>query len=189
MTLPVVTLSDIDLAEVGQVVASRPAGSLGALHRGDFARYAYVLGRCVGTSLLDVGCGRGVFLDAAESSGRFSRVVGVDQQAGDPQEWTRYVLDATSLPFDAASFDTVSAQEILEHQPDGDLERMLSELRRVTARRLLITVPFCQRKLKGGHVQRFCADRLQALFPTATITILDKQNGVYPWALIEEDVA
>ena len=162
----------------------------------DFARYAWVLMRTPPGSLLDVGCSHGIYLDAAYEAG-MRDLAGIDRRIGwlaDLAElrrvWTPYVGEATALPFGDASWDTVSAMEILEHQVGGAMEAALAELRRVARHRLLITVPLCQARIpSGGHVQRFCADRLNALFPTALFTVLDKGPGAaYPWVLIDETV-
>jgi SAM-dependent methyltransferase len=147
----------------------------------DLARIAYVLGRVSG-SLLDVGCGPGIFLDAYRGAPK----AGVDIRPSARSDWPLYVVDAAALPFPDRSWDTVSAQEMLEHQPDGKFELVLAELRRVARERLLVTVPFCQRHLRGGHVQRFDAARLASLFPDARFTILDKETGAFPWVLVDE---
>jgi ubiquinone/menaquinone biosynthesis C-methylase UbiE len=148
----------------------------------DLARYAHVLTRVRG-SLLDVGCGRGIFLDAYPGSDK----AGVDIRPSGEHEWPFQVADADALPFADAAWDTVSAQEMLEHQADDKVGTVLAELRRVTRDRLILTVPFCERRLKSGHVQRFDAARLRAMFPTARFSILDKGDTSYPWVLIEED--
>ena len=168
----VVTLPDIETG------AMSVAGKLTEL---DLARYSYVLGRVRG-SLLDVGCGRGVFLDGYAGGPK----AGVDIVKAIDPEWPLHIGDATDLPYPDAAWDTVSAQEMLEHQPDGKLEIALAELRRVARARLLVTVPFCERRLRSGHVQRFDAARLAGMFPSARFTILDKGTEAYPWVLIEE---
>jgi SAM-dependent methyltransferase len=168
----VVALPDVDIGAMSVA---------GSLTRNDLARYTHVLTRVTG-SLLDVGCGRGIFLDAYDGE-----KAGVDVTRFVEPAWPLHVADAATLPFPDASWDTVSAQEMLEHQTDENVELVLGELRRVTRQRLLVTVPFCQRRLRGGHLQRFEADRLAAMFPTARFTVLDKKELVYPWILIEED--
>jgi ubiquinone/menaquinone biosynthesis C-methylase UbiE len=147
----------------------------------DLARYAYVLTQVSG-SLLDVGCGHGIFLDAYAGGDR----AGVDVIDRGQHEWPFQVADAAALPFPDASWDTVSAQEMLEHQPDEKLDQVLTELRRVTRQRLLVTVPFCEQRLKSGHLQRFDAARVRETFPDARFTILRKREKGYPWILIEE---
>jgi SAM-dependent methyltransferase len=164
-------LSEVDTGTMAHASAARPH---------DLARYAYVLGKVRG-SLLDVGCGRGEFVDAYQDGPK----AGVDLTPLPDAGWPSYVADAAELPFADRSWDTVSAQEMLEHQPDDRVDVVLAELRRVARERVLITVPFCQRHLRSGHLQRFDAARLSQMFPTASFTILDKGEG-YPWVLVEE---
>ena len=171
----IVPLADVD---VGSLVTA------GKHTHDDLARYAYVLTRAEG-SLLDVGCGHGIFLDAYAGGPR----AGVDIVDRGEHDWPFQVADADALPFADASWDTVSAQEMLEHQADGKVDDVLRELRRVTRKRLLVTVPFCERRLKSGHVQRFDAARVRSMFPTARYTILRKSESGYPWILIEEDAS
>jgi SAM-dependent methyltransferase len=168
----VVALSDVD---------TRAMPGAGTAPSHDLARYAYVLEKVRG-SLLDVGCGRGVFLDAYQGGPK----AGVDLTPLPDADWPSYVADAAALPFPDRSWDTVSAQEMLEHQPDDRVDVVLAELRRVARERVLITVPFLQHQLGSGHLQRFDAERLSRMFPTASFTILDKETGRYPWVLIEE---
>lgn len=148
----------------------------------DLSRYTYVLTRVKG-SLLDVGCGHGIFLDAYEGDEK----AGVDIQARGEHAWPFHLADATALPFPDGAWDTVSAQEMLEHQPDDKIEVVLAELRRVARERLLITVPFCERRLSKWHPQRFDANRVRTMFPAGRYSILDKGGRSYPWVLIEED--
>jgi SAM-dependent methyltransferase len=51
------------------------------------------------------------------------------------------VADVRELPFGDKAFDAVVALDLLEHVPAEDRERALSELRRVTRRRLIVAGP------------------------------------------------
>ncbi|HEY1520264.1 MAG TPA: class I SAM-dependent methyltransferase [Solirubrobacteraceae bacterium] len=99
-------------------------------------------------SVLDVGCGEGVltFQWAEQLADR--PVLGID--LADPKlqaEWeTRRrpnlefrELPAESLPFPDRSFDLAAAIEVLEHVPDP--EATMSEMARVAAGHLLVSVP------------------------------------------------
>lgn len=147
-------------------------------------------------SILDVGVGPGAFLNYLTLSGRFERVTGVDKA-----RYSRFLsltpdldyrietIAATS--FADGVFDVVFCMEVLEHLDDETLERALSELRRITAKRLVMTVPFEQPlPLPSYHLQRFDEQRLLTMFPDATILLLRRgrwYQSAWPWAIMIED--
>lgn len=122
------------------VVRRLMAGFEGSLGR--------LFSRAAPASVLDVGCGEGVLtFKWAEKLGD-KPVLGID--LADPKllaEWqTRQrpnlefrTMPADQLPFEAGSFDLAAAIEVLEHVPDP--ERTLSEMVRVAARHVLVSVP------------------------------------------------
>src|SRR5262245_39168860 len=81
----VVALANVDIG---------PIQTVGKHTSEDLARYAYVLTRVSG-SLLDVGCGHGIFLDAYAGGDR----AGVDVIDRGEHEWPFQVADAAALPF------------------------------------------------------------------------------------------
>jgi SAM-dependent methyltransferase len=106
------------------------------------------LGDIRGKSVLEIGCGRGVF--AAYLAGAGARVVAADfspsavahaERRIAPLGGTAIVADIQQIPFADASFDLVVSQETLEHVPRP--EAGLAELVRVTrpGGRLIITGP------------------------------------------------
>ena len=103
---------------------------------------AAIRANIVGTTVLDVGCGRGYLADQLSRAG--AAVTGCDfrvpdeVRAGFPQirfEEAR----AEALPFASGAFDTVVCTHTLEHVEN--LSVVISELRRVTRRRLIVVVP------------------------------------------------
>ena len=97
-------------------------------------------------SVCDVGCGTGHLLGtlAARSDREAHQFTGVDFQlepgiaARHPRVSFREA-DVERLPFTDGEFGTVICTHVLEHVLH--IDRTISELRRVTARRLLVIVP------------------------------------------------
>jgi ubiquinone/menaquinone biosynthesis C-methylase UbiE len=119
----------------------------------DLPRVRRVLGVLRGfapESLLDVGSGRGTFLWPLLDDFSELQVTAIDtdaQRADDLASVTRGGLsrltaqrmDARVLSFEPASFDGVTALEVLEHMPDP--ERAVAECVRVARRFVVISVP------------------------------------------------
>ena len=99
-------------------------------------------------TLVDVGCGNGMFVNGLQDSSarRFDRIVGVDRSAAALAhvKVARCRARVDALPFRDRSFDAASSMEVLEHLPVGVFPRALSELGRVARKYLLVSVPFRQ---------------------------------------------
>ena len=97
-------------------------------------------------AVLDVGCGTGYLLSilAARADGAAREFTGVDFQF-EPDLAARLPkiqfreADIEKLPFADGAFDTVICTHVLEHVLNIDVA--IRELRRVTAKRLLVIVP------------------------------------------------
>jgi 2-polyprenyl-3-methyl-5-hydroxy-6-metoxy-1,4-benzoquinol methylase len=100
------------------------------------------------SSLLDVGCGEGVLVQAWAQRRPAARVVGIDLgeesiQAG----WADHqapnleyrVMEASNLPFADGEFDLACAIEVLEHVPDP--AHTVAEMARCASSHLLVSVP------------------------------------------------
>jgi SAM-dependent methyltransferase len=100
------------------------------------------------TSLLDAGCGNGLFLRAlaAASGGRFTRIAGADRSAAALAHVAgeKHLAPIDALPFGDREFDVVTCMEVLEHLPVDAFPRGLAELSRVASKYLLVTVPYKQ---------------------------------------------
>ncbi len=99
-------------------------------------------------TLLDVGCGNGLFLNhlARTQPTRFTRLVGADRSAA--ALWdvltAKCYVDIAALPFAPRSFDVVTCMEVLEHVSAPAYPLALAELARVSRRFVMVTVPWRQ---------------------------------------------
>lgn len=114
---------------------------IGRFHRQAMA----MLRRIDGETVLDAGCGEG-FAMREVLAGQGGTIIGLDgspgalRVAGELNPARVFTAgDLLELPFPSASFDLVTCMEVLEHLSDA--ERGLAELRRVSRRWLLLTVP------------------------------------------------
>ena len=86
-------------------------------------------------SLVDVGCGNGLFVNGLHNSDatRFDRIAGVDRSAAALAHVrvTRCRARVDALPFRDRSFDMASSMEVLEHLPVAVYPLALGELARV----------------------------------------------------------
>jgi len=95
-------------------------------------------------SLLDAGCGNGVFLNTLLKSRPAIQGRGFDRS----EEALKYVNvpksigDVTDIQFGDQQFDCVSCLEVIEHIPLTTYKKALSELARVSKKYLLISVPY-----------------------------------------------
>ncbi|KKS42203.1 MAG: Methyltransferase type 11 [Candidatus Gottesmanbacteria bacterium GW2011_GWB1_43_11] len=87
-------------------------------------------------TVLEVGKGNGVVSHALQLL--FRQVTTLDI---DPELKPDYVGDVRKLPFKNTSFDTVLCAEVLEHIPFSDVTPALNELKRVTKKHVILTIP------------------------------------------------
>jgi SAM-dependent methyltransferase len=112
------------------------------------------------TSSLDVGCATGFVVEALRELGVVARGVDVSQYAVDhAAPGARGHIGRADLrrglPFSDGQFELVTALETLEHLDQRDIPRALAELRRVTRRYVLVTIPSfgANRNGPGGWYQ------------------------------------
>lgn len=95
-------------------------------------------------SLVDLGCGNGVFLNYLMLQRPELKLTGVDRS----QSALKYVQTATTnasidtLPFEDNSFDCVSCLEVIEHLPIDLYNKAIQEIARVAAKYIIISVPY-----------------------------------------------
>ncbi|MDD4223189.1 MAG: class I SAM-dependent methyltransferase [Candidatus Cloacimonetes bacterium] len=91
-------------------------------------------------TILDAGCGNGVITNALHE--RYD-VTGLDLSpaALEYVKAPKVIASVTAIPFPDASFDLVMCNEVLEHLSGADLAQAVTELKRCSARYLLVSVP------------------------------------------------
>lgn len=113
--------------------------SWGYLSRERWMSYWYQLEAVVGQKperVLEVGVGNRVVADTLEKLG-----IGVTTIDIDPALGPTVVGSVVQMPFAEGSFDLVLVAEVLEHLRWDDLQRALSESRRVTRGHVVVTLP------------------------------------------------
>ncbi len=157
-------------------------------------------------SLIDVGCGNGAFINSLSIlfPNRFDEIVGIDSS----QEALKYVTctklhgSITNLPYENDSFDLVTCMEVLEHLTHYEYIKAISELKRVSKKYILITVPnkdnlelstvmcsHCSCWFNSHfHMRSFDQDSLKYLFndckPTFIKEIGPVNNNLIPHGMI-----
>ncbi len=101
-------------------------------------------------SVLDVGCGNGVYTNLVEAE-RFKVGLDLSKVALANVSAPHLLADAVRLPFSDVSFDAAVCMELLEHLPEPAYEHCLSELQRVSKKYILISVPYNE-KLEYSRV-------------------------------------
>lgn len=131
-------------------------------------------------TILDVGCGDGRVTNTVSAKG--FRVFAVDISAEGLQKVNglRILGDSSHLPLRRGYFDLVICSEVLEHLAVADFNNTVEELKRVSKRYVLVTVPCeerldlhlirCDRCLSRfhpvRHLRSFSRAQVASLFPT-----------------------
>lgn len=136
-------------------------------------------------SVLDVGCGGGIFLNFLSTRERkYDRLCGVDRA----QAALKYVrvekreASIDALPFRDGEFDLVACLEVLEHLPLNIYDQAIREITRVGKRYVLLSVPN-EEDLDAALVTcpycrtRYSADYHMRRYDEATLAGLLHENG------------
>ena len=95
------------------------------------------------TTLLDVGCGRGYWLEQVHTHKKNIELTGCDVHESIPVQGVNYVKgNIEQLPFKDKQFDIVTCHHTIEHL--RELPQAIAELKRVAAKMLFIVTP-CQK--------------------------------------------
>lgn len=92
---------------------------------------------CEPKSILEIGKGSGLFSDYMKKLGYNIQTADFDASL-EPD----YVADIRKLPVEDNSFDVVTAFEVLEHLPWEEVPKALAELKRVSKKYVVISVPY-----------------------------------------------
>ena len=160
----------------------------------DYLRWSFVLAEIPeGTSILDIGVGAGQFINAASRSEKFSRIHGIDitrhSKFLEPEEKSVEMTyeSVVDMNFSDSEFENVTCMEVIEHLETEEMEKAISELRRVSKGRVIVTVPYCEKEpIPKYHKQRFTLTRTKEIFPNAQLTLFVREARV-KWILIIEE--
>lgn len=103
-----------------------------------FAPYVFIAPKVAGQRVLEIGIGSGY--GTKYLADRAKEVMGVDLVVGNiHRAYTQYQqanlhflpMDATQLAFEDQSFDVACSFQVIEHIPESELERFVSEIARV----------------------------------------------------------
>jgi len=95
-------------------------------------------------TLLDAGCGNGVFCNYLNQKERFKRITGLDRSktALAYLKTENFIGDVNNMPFNDNEFDCVSCLEVIEHLPVDSYKKTLKELCRVAKKSIIVSVPY-----------------------------------------------
>ena len=131
-------------------------------------------------SILDVGCGNGLFLHYVSMMNlkKYDRICGVDRswRALSHVKTEKYQSCIDSLPFRNREFDIVTSLEVIEHLPVGVYEDSLKELARVAKRYILIGVPFNENIRHSLIECPSCSCRFNANYHLRSFSQIDIEN-------------
>ena len=142
------------------------------------ALYKRVCELQVGESFLDAGCGPGFLpLLIAQRIPSLTQVIGIDVRSDAfPSAPTiaeeRHLMNVQFVHADLLAddfgllghFDTVTALHVLEHFSEMQMYTVLTNLLKITTRRLMIAVPYEQEpETVYGHKQTFSHDKLETV--------------------------
>lgn len=95
-------------------------------------------------TLLDVGCGNGIFLNYLKANNESIKTLGIDRSESALKylQSDKLVGSITDLPLEDQSYDCVTCLEVLEHIPFDVYNKALKEIARVAKEYLIVSVPY-----------------------------------------------
>ena len=141
------------------------------------------------TTVLEVGCGNGIFANQVAESRRFKSVVGLDRSVAALRyvRGLRLCASIDANPFSDGAFDCVAALEVIEHLPERIFPLALSEMSRLARSYILVSVPYnedlrsemiecpsCFSQFNPNyHMRSFDERRMETLFDRDGFTAVD----------------
>lgn len=129
-------------------------------------------------SIADIGCGNGMI---TRNMGEKYFLVGIDRSltALKYVHFSKINADVTHLPLKDNCIDLALSSEVLEHLPGKTLDDAIQELKRISKKYILITVPNQEYLSKNAvkcsecdfefnasfHFNSFCRQKLEGYFP------------------------
>lgn len=200
-----VWLSELELSPLVEIVRQRfseeyesrfgSGKKKGLYKREDWARISFCCDFVAktGGSILDVGVGPGGLLNVLRLDERFNRVTGIDIRHYSKlvklkDDLDIHIMDVGEMSFADNTFDIVICMEVLEHIEKSHFLRALSELRRVAAKQIFMTVPLREPyPLPPYHKLQFDFSDILEHFPFGDFYILEPGRGV-PWLVVIENL-
>lgn len=99
-------------------------------------------------SVLEIGLGNGVVKDYLSKCGTEIKTLDID-----PSLHPDFIGSVEAMPFPNGSFDCVLAAEILEHLPFEKFGRCLAEIRRVSKKNAVVSLPDARRTLINFYLK------------------------------------
>ena len=143
-------------------------------------------------TIIDIGCGNGVITNALNKK---YKTLGVDQseEALRYLEGPKLISSAEKINVEDSSYDLVLSSELLEHLTEEILQSAVKEIKRISKKYILITVPNsenldqnlvkcskCQKLFHSyGHLRSFNEEMLIGLFGGGYKVVSGFQEG--PW--------
>ena len=149
-------------------------------HSGRWASYYYQIKNIIKTNprnILEIGPGSGVTSWFLKSQGFSVTTMDIAEDLNPD-----VVGDITEMPFKENQFDTISCCEVLEHLPFEESIKALKEIKRVSKKFAVISIPDHRRVLFSLNIKLpFLEERYFILrFPSFKV---HKFNGLHYWEI------
>jgi ubiquinone/menaquinone biosynthesis C-methylase UbiE len=143
-------------------------------------------------SLADIGCGNGLFGNMVQQQKRQIGIMAIDrsEQALRYVQTEKKVGDVLDIPLADRSYDCVTCLQVLEHIPVNTYKKALSELARVSAKYIIVSVPFNEDREKNFtqcpqcktifnsdlHLRSYTEKNIDELFTEWNFSCVQQQN-------------